>query len=264
MYRPQPLKLETVNPKPEGLPYADPLSNASKPLKIQYKRPLDIVKPLDDVADRLRQWENNSPLRPMIQGAAPLEKGITAPIAIAERSLDLHEDLSTPDPLEEGIITAIPVPDEFVLPTDSLTPPSYEFIEGDPPFYSGQIEGVMYRVRLTEDSRPGYVSTYLSKSMEGPISVTGPTYDGEANFGKKWFKWSAKGGRYQDNYSVRSYGYRFPHWIVYREVGEPDTGRNPRGKISIEPRVNPARSSTKEIPYFSPSQTPPALRVVSD
>jgi hypothetical protein len=279
---PEPLpQLQPVNPRPEGLPYAEPkrtldLKPAPKqPLDLRYDYPKTPQQEALDMAKRPLGWTEpivNNPLN-----YAPM-KALSAPLAIAERSMDLHNDLSTPDEIEGLGFSELPLPNEFLI--DSIIPnESGETIEpgsdpnayytvrytviktynarGDTQEYPGSssiinvpfVDGKGYKGPIIFKGRNEYPASHpsgTSKAVNYPISTgNGDGYGNLLGASTRYVGWNMFGS-YSD--------YRIEDFTIYKN-GEEDKGSQVQRTPSPARNLN-ASPVIQGIPLAFPNVYP--------
>lgn len=269
---PQP-QMQPINPV-EGRPFAEP----QQPLNLQPKRqPLDLrprpnYRPLDvpDLrparAEELRPSMN--PLdRSNTQGAREVVgrvvnnpigynpgKALTWPLAVADRSGELHDELTQPNPMQTMDIPSIPLPndsfpDQEISPTTKLSPdainqgPLLEEGSAASLGVAGGTAGVEYIVHIYGDD--GTVNTgWALGVVTGPVTVV---WEAVSPWMVAPFAYTASHGRlmipksggnpYAQRQSDQPYG-SYPIYIL-RADGQPEPDAEPERPPRYAP--NPVR-----------------------
>lgn len=264
---PQP-QMQPINPV-EGRPFAEP----QQPLDLRPKRqPLDLrprpnPRPLDvpDLrparAEELRPSMN--PLdRSNTQGAReavgrvvnnPIGynpgKALTWPLAVADRSGELHDELTQPNPMQTMDVPSIPLPDDSfpdleTSPTTKLSPDAIPGGTNTAPVaepvgdLSGGLPGVTYKVILYDvrasPETPlfiGYVTGAYSVTWQYSWYNASPVLDGEGSTGF-------------DNAPGYPYDY-----VQASDVGKVAAQAIPQNQPPPQNRRNPARNPS---PFLDP------------
>lgn len=256
---PQP-QLQPINPV-EARPFAEPPQPLDLRPRPQPKRPLDLrprpeQQPLDlrpkpsqpaqqpmrlprlGMPEEATQGWNNVLNNPM--GYAPA-KAVTAPLAFANRTRELHRQLSTPETMRTMDVPTIPLPaDSFpdleTTPTNKLSPDAINGAENDAPVAapiqgnSGGVPGVTYRVVMYRVDL-GHHYEFLTGFVTGPYSTywyyylnrAAPGLEGEAS----------TGFRTTPNYGIT--------WVYATDVDEYAFIAEPLTPPPPQPRPNRAR-----------------------
>lgn len=276
-----------LNPiqQPQGLPYAEP----PRPINLQPnpRLPLDLKpiprRPIDVKPDpNLSYGENvargiGQALRNPLQGLEPIlnnpiatpGKPLLVPLALADRTRDLHQDLNSSEPIRTLDVPAIPLPvDEFddlpISPTERMPPNAARggevSIPGQPgqPGVPGGLAGVIYIIEDI-DTRDPTVAKFRDRAP-GPISG----YFWERRFGTEAVPYYLAGDPPQKFYGSRADGYPFDFigWdtrqfhftVVRREDGQPEPDQSPAVPPVFLP--NPAREALGPPQQLQPPTVP--------